>query len=103
MRTPSPSLAPSSMMAVAWTCGRSPIRLGRERAGFGAVGQHGADLGFGHHLAVDAGFAEEAPDAAARPDLADVKMQRIARQHRLAELGLVDAHEIDEVGAVILT
>ncbi len=69
---------------------------------FGGVGQHGADLGFGDGVAVDLRLAEEPPDAAAVADLAHMIVQLVAGKYGLAELGLVDPHEIDELGLVVL-
>ena len=59
-----------------------------------------ADLGLGHDLAVHLGLAVEAPGAAAAADLAHMVVQLVAGQHRLAELGAVDPHEIDELRLV---
>src|SRR4026208_1213818 len=84
MRTPSPSRAPDSTMAVAWTSHFGIIR----------IQDHGADLGLGHHLTVHLGLAIEPPGAAAAAHLAHMIVQLVARQHRLAELGAVYPHEI---------
>ena len=61
---------------------------------------HGADLGLGHDLTVDLRFAVEPPGAAAAADFLHMIVQLVARQHRLAELGAVDPHEIDELRLV---
>src|SRR4026207_168982 len=90
MRTPSPSRAPDSTMAVAWTSHFGIIR----------IQDHGADLGLGHHLPVHLGLAIEPPGAAAAAHLAHMIVQLIARQHRLAELGAVYPHEIYELRLV---
>src|SRR5581483_2228020 len=89
-RTPSPSLAPASTIAVACTSHFGIIR----------IQDHGADLSLGHHLTVHLRLTVESPGPAAAPHLAHMVVQLVAGQHRLAELGAVDPHEIDELRLV---
>src|SRR5581483_1287027 len=90
IRTSSPSRAPASTIAVAWTSHLGIIR----------IQDHGADLGLGHHLTVHFRLAVEAPRTSAAAQLLHMIVQLVARQHRLAELGAVYPHEIHELGFV---
>ena len=91
MRTPSASARP-----VLHDGGGVDLRF----SGIVPIQDHGAHLGLRHHLAVDLGLAVEAPGAAAAADLLHVVVQLVSRQHGLAELGAVDAHEVDELRLV---
>src|SRR6185312_209893 len=99
--TPAASRAPSSTIAVGWTW--TSAIFTRKGACVGGIGKHRADFGFGHDLTVHLRFAFEAPDAAAVADLLDVIVKLIAGQHGLAKLGVVDAHEVDELGVIIFS
>src|SRR5689334_20093860 len=90
MRTPSPRRAPFSTIAVAWTSHFGIIR----------IQDHGADFRLGHNLTIYLPFAVEPPGATAAADLPHMIVQQVSRQHRLAELGAVDPHEIHELGLV---
>jgi hypothetical protein len=58
---------------------------------------HRADIGFGDERSVNLGIAMEFPDIAALLLLDDMEFDPIARHDRLAEAGIVDGHEIDQV------
>src|SRR3954467_9295915 len=90
MRTPSPSRAPASTIAVAWTSHFGIIR----------IQDHGADFRLGHDLTIHLRFAVEPPGASAAADLLYMVVQLVSRQNRLAELGAVYPHEIHELGLV---
>ena len=57
---------------------------------------HGAELGLGHDLAADLGFAAEPPHVLAPLDPGHVVLEHVARHDGLAEFGLVDGQEVDE-------
>src|SRR5262249_43426046 len=64
---------------------------------------HGTDFGLGHHLSVDLGLPTEPPHGLAARNLLHVVFERIAGDHRLAELGVVDGQEIDLLRPPILS
>src|SRR5690606_35875695 len=88
-------------MAVGWIS--ASAILAHKSLGLGRIDDHGADLRLGSHPPVDLRLAEKATSAAAAADLADMEVNLVARHDGLAELGLVDAHEIDELRAIAFT
>src|SRR6476659_879988 len=56
---------------------------------------HGADFGLGDRLPRDLRLAPKPPHVLFSSALFHVVLDRVARYHWLAELGLVDRHEID--------
>src|SRR5690606_5348713 len=98
--TPAPSLAPDSTMAVGWIWASANHVL--DGLCLGSIVDHGADLGLRRDVAIDPGLAVEPPRAAAAADLAHVEEYLVPRQHWLAELGLVDAHEVDKLRPIVL-
>src|SRR4051812_7412040 len=74
----------------------------RKCASLRRVRKHRADLRLGDCVPVDLGLAVEAPYPAAVADLANMIMDLIAGQHRLAEFCTVNCHEIHKLGAVVL-
>src|SRR5262249_6669271 len=56
---------------------------------------HGADFGLGDRLPGDLRLTPKPPHVLFSSDLFHVVLDRVARYHRLAELGPVDCHEID--------
>src|SRR5579885_1050702 len=87
MATSSASRAPGATIAVG--CISGMYRL--------VVHDHGGKHRFRHQSAVDLCPALEFPDIASMPLLVDMDMQHIAGKYRLAEAGIVDAHEIDKL------
>src|SRR3546814_2355543 len=83
------SSAPDSTMAVGWI---SAIRAPRS-----LVEDHGAVAGLGDEHPVDAGAPLELPDGGARTHLLHMDVHLIAGEHRLAEAGVVDRHEVDQL------
>src|SRR5215831_937395 len=90
MRTPSPRRAPFSTIAVAWTSHFGIIR----------IQDHGADFRLSHNLTIDLRFAVKPPSTPAAAHLPHMVVQLIAWQYRLAELGAINPHEINELGLV---
>ncbi len=66
------------------------------------VHQHGADLGFGHLLAVDHGFGRIVPDGRPLVGQLDLEVHGVAGHHRFAEARLVDRHEEDEFAGMLI-
>src|ERR1700676_195840 len=60
-----------------------------------SVGQHRADVGFGHGNTIHDGVAVKPPHGLASADAAHVIFDGIAGHHRLAELAVVDGEKID--------
>src|SRR5258705_307673 len=88
MVAPSPITAPSSIRAVG-----SIFVIDNS-----SVGQHRADIGFRHDLAVDLGIAMEPPHGLFLADDAQVILDGIAGADGLAELALVDGQDACEPG-----
>src|SRR5207302_2941924 len=86
MTTSSAKFAPGATIAVAWICGIGGLLVEDHR------GKHR----FSHQLAADLAAPLEFPHIAAVALLGDMDVKTIARKHRAAEAGVVDAHEIDE-------
>src|SRR5690606_37814633 len=53
-------------------------------------------------MTIDPRLTVEPPHASPAAELADMIVELIARHYRPAELGLVDPHEIDDLGIVVL-